>query len=296
MSYRIVQRRKVWYIFSLLLIGASVVFVFLGGFKLGTDFNGGTQIQLGFTARPPVQEISAFSSSLGYGAATAQSVDASSVLIRMRELTQEEHASILQKMSDRFPGAKEEAFTIVGPVIGRELRQRAVVATVLVLLAIIAYISWAFRKSSRRLSGWAFGVNAIIALIHDIVITVGFFAFLGYVVHVEIDVLFVTALLTTLGFSVHDTIVVFDRLREGMQRSSEQNLETLINDSVNTTLVRSINTSLTTILVLVALYLFGGSSIKQFVLALIVGITIGTYSSVFIASPLLLFWDKRKKV
>ncbi len=295
MSYRIIQRRKVWYVFSLLLIGASVVFLALGGFKLGADFNGGTQMQLGFTARPPVQEISAFSSSLGYGATTAQSIDASSVLVRMRELTQAEHADILQRMSDRFPGAQEEAFTIVGPVIGRELRQRAVVATVLVLLAIIAYVSWAFRKSSRRLSGWAFGVNAFIALVHDIIITVGFFAFLGYVAHVEIDVLFVTALLTTLGFSVHDTIVVFDRLREGMQRSSEQHLETMINDSVNTTLVRSINTSLTTILVLVALYLFGGASIRQFVLTLIVGITIGTYSSIFIASPLLLFWDKRKR-
>lgn len=294
MSYRIVQRRKAWYAFSGTLIVASAVFLVLGGFKLGSDFTGGTQSQLTFPARPPVQEITDFASSLGYGSSTVQLMESDSALVRVRELTQDEHAMFVDRFTEKYPGAQEVAYSIVGPVIGKELRQRAVVATILVLIAIIMYISWAFRKSSQRLSGWAFGVNAIIALVHDIIITIGFFAFLGYVARVEIDVLFVTALLTTLGFSVHDTIVVFDRLREGMQRSSEQDLKTLLNESVNTTLVRSINTSLTTILVLVALYLFGGASIKQFVLALIVGITIGTYSSIFIASPLLLFWDKRK--
>ncbi len=296
MSYRIVQRRNLWYAFSGLLALTSIMFLALGGFRLGTDFTGGTQLTVRFSGeRPLLQEIEKTVADAGFGTPVVQAIDTASALLRVRELSQEEHTQLLEKLQERYAGLVEEAYSSVGPVIGKELRQRAVLATILVLVAIILYVSWAFRTSSRRLSGWAFGVNAMIALAHDILITIGFFALLGYVAHVEVDVLFVTALLTTLGFSVHDTIVVFDRLREGLRRSSEGSLETLINDSINTTLVRSINTSLTTILVLVALYLFGGVSIKLFVLALIVGISIGTYSSIFIASPLLLFWDRRKK-
>ncbi len=296
MTYRIIQRRAIWYAFSLALIGASIVFLFLGGLLLSTDFTGGSQIQLKFAAseRPSPQAVQETVAAYGFGTPVVQNIDQDSALIRVRELTTDEHKTFLQKIQERYPSASEDSYSSVGPLIGRELRQKAVTATIMVLIGIILYITWAFRKSTRRLSSWAFGTNAIIALVHDIIITVGFFAMLGYFAKVEVDVLFVTALLTTLGFSVHDTIVVFDRLREGMRQHPTDHMETLLNNSVNTTLVRSINTSLTTLLVLTALYLFGGSSIRIFVLTLIVGITIGTYSSIFLASPLLLLWERKK--
>ncbi len=293
--FKIIQRRRLWYGFSLLLIAASVVFLLLGGLRLGTDFKGGSLLQIRFAAdRPPASELETIANENGLGAVRAQHVDNASALLRVKELTSEEHAELLAAIQKKFSGAKEEAYSAVGPTIGRELQQKAFLALFLVLLGIILYISIAFRKTSGRLSGWAFGVNAIFALIHDVVITVGFFAALGYFADVEVDALFVTAILTVLGFSVHDTIVVFDRARELLRKSSAP-LEDILNDSVNATIIRSINTSLTTILVLSALYLFGGSSIHSFILALIAGITVGTYSSIFIASPLLLVWNKQKK-
>lgn len=296
MTYRIIQKRKIWYAFSLALTAVCIVFLALGGLRLGTDFTGGSQVQMKFAAgeRPSPQELQDVVSTFGYGTPTVQIVDQDSALVRVKEMTTEEHTAFLQEFKEKYPSATEDSYSSVGPLIGKELRQQAVTATILVLIAIILYITWAFRKSTRRLSSWAFGTNAIIALVHDIIITVGFFAMLGYFAKVEVDVLFVTALLTTLGFSVHDTIVVFDRLREGLRQHPTDHMETLLNNSVNTTLVRSINTSLTTLLVLTALYLFGGASIRIFVLTLIVGITIGTYSSIFLASPLLLMWERRK--
>lgn len=296
MTYRIIQKRKMWYVFSLALIAASIVFLALGGLRLGTDFTGGSQVQMKFAPgqRPSPQALQDAVATFGYGTPSVQIVDQDSTLVRVKEMTTEEHTAFLTKFKEKYPTATEDSYSSVGPLIGKELRQKAVTATILVLIAIILYITWAFRKSTRRLSSWAFGTNAIIALVHDIIITVGFFAMIGYIAKVEVDVLFVTALLTTLGFSVHDTIVVFDRLREGLRQHPTDQMETLLNNSVNTTLVRSINTSLTTLLVLTALYLFGGASIRIFVLTLIVGITIGTYSSIFLASPLLLMWERRK--
>jgi preprotein translocase subunit SecF len=151
---------------------------------------------------------------------------------------------------------------------------------------------WAFRKASEAISSWKFGINAIIALIHDILVTIGVFAFLGYFFEIEVDILFVTALLTILGFSIHDTIVVYDRIREGL-KTKHGTLDEIANESVNETLVRSINTTMTTLLVLLSLLFFGGESIKFFVLALTIGMVAGTYSSIFIASPLLVTFSKK---
>lgn len=293
--YRIIQRRRLWYGFSLVFIAASVVFLLLGGLRLGTDFKGGSLLQIRFAdTRPLASELEQIATGNGLGAARAQHVDSASALLRVRELKAEEHADLLTAIQKKFPNSSEEAYSAVGPTIGRELQQKAFLALFFVLLGIILYISIAFRKTSGRLSGWAFGSNAIFALIHDVTITVGFFAALGYFANVEVDALFVTAVLTVIGFSVHDTIVVFDRARELMRKSSAP-LEEILNESVNATIIRSVNTSLTTILVLAALYLFGGSSIHAFILALVIGITVGTYSSIFVASPLLLLWDRQKK-
>ena len=186
-------------------------------------------------------------------------------------------------------------FDSVGPVVGQELKSKAWQAIVLASICIILYIAWAFRKVSRPVSSWKFGVTAVVTLLHDVLVVFGVFVILGELAQVEMDALFITALLTILGFSVHDTIVVFDRIRENLTRSYSDNFESCVNDSLNQTLARSINTSLTTLLVLLAILFFGGDSIKYFVLALILGIFIGTYSSIFVASQLLLVWHNRNQ-
>ncbi len=187
---------------------------------------------------------------------------------------------------------QEMRFESIGPVIGEELKQKAIRAIIAVLVAIILYIAWAFRKVSEPVSSWKYGVTAIIALAHDVIIPTGIFVVLGQILGIELDILFVTALLTILGFSVNDTIVVFDRTRENLARDHHQHdFEFIVNKSVNETIRRSIITSVTTFVVLLAIYLFGGESIKYFVLALMVGVVVGTYSSIFLASPLLVVWE-----
>ena len=202
----------------------------------------------------------------------------------------------------------EDSFESIGPTVGRELQERSIYALLAVMIAIIIYIAWAFRKVSQPVASWKYGVVAVIALLHDVIVPAGVFAVLGHYGGVEIDILFVTALLTILGFSVHDTIVVFDRTRENLARGHRFSpparggdkegvggFEEVVNASVNQTIRRSINTSATAFLALLAMYLFGGEPIKHFVLALMIGIAIGTYSSIFIASPLLVVWNNWKQ-
>jgi len=188
----------------------------------------------------------------------------------------------------------EDRFESIGPTIGNELKQKSIYAMIAVIVSIILYIAWAFRKVSDPVSSWKYGITAIFALVHDVAIPVGVFAVLGAVAGVEVDILFVTALLTILGYSVNDTIVVFDRTRENLSRDHwKHEFEWIVNKSVNETIRRSVYTALTTFVVLLAVYLFGGESIKHFVLALMIGVVAGTYSSIFLASPLLVAWEKR---
>ena len=185
---------------------------------------------------------------------------------------------------------KELRFDTIGPTIGRELKQKSLTAIAIAVIAILCYIAFAFRKVSYKISSWVYAGAAIIALAHDILIPTGVFAVLGHFYGVEIDVLFVSALLTVLGFSIHDTIVVFDRVRENLLRYPSLAFDAVVERSIKETIARSINTSLTTVLVLVAVFFFGGSTVKYFSLALILGISFGTYSSIFVASPLLVTW------
>lgn len=187
---------------------------------------------------------------------------------------------------------EEKRFDSIGPVIGNELKSTAVWAIVIALIGMVLYIGWAFRKVSRPVSSFKYGIIATIALFHDVVITLGVFSVLGYLYNIEIGLPFVAALLAILGYSVNDTIVVFDRTRENLIKSGSENFEETVNKSVNETLIRSLNASFTTLLVLFALFLFGGETIKYFIAALIIGIAFGTYSSIFIASPLLVTWQK----
>lgn len=190
---------------------------------------------------------------------------------------------------------EELRFDSVGPTIGKELRQKSIVAIIIVNIAIILYIAYVFRKVSYPVESWKYGVSAVIALIHDIVIVTGIFSILGHFLGYQVDSLFVTALLTILGFSVHDTIVTFDRTRENLRHHQDKTFEDVVNLSVNQTIVRSINTTMTALISLIAIFLFGGESTRLFALALICGFVVGTYSSIFLASPLLLLWYKVKK-
>ncbi len=215
-------------------------------------------------------------------------------IIKTKYLSTEVHDKIIQKLEERFGALEEPRFTTVGPTVGETMQSKAIIALIIALVAIVIYIAFAFRKIPRKVSPWRFGLSAIVALAHDVLIVVGIYAILGNVLNVEIDALFITALLTILGFSVHDTIVVFDRVRENLKdMSREVTFTDVANAALTQTMARSINTSLSTLFTLVALLLLGSTSIFYFVLALVMGTIIGTYSSIFVATPVLVWWNNR---
>ncbi len=302
MHFQIIEKRKIWYIVSGLLATLSVVAVSLWGLKLGIDFTGGTLMEVSFLEnRPSIESIQNELSGLDLGDITVQPAGSNDIILRLRNVTETEHQEVLAALKKSSNSTEESIdkvlqenrFETVGPSIGQELGKKAVGALVLSIIFIIFYIAYAFRKVSQPVASWKFGVTAIIALVHDVLIITGVFAALGYFFNVEIGAMFVTALLTILGFSVHDTIVVFDRTRENLFNTrNRERFETVVNDSVNQTIWRSINTSFSTLIVLGAIYFYGGESIKYFTLALILGIIIGTYSSIFLASPVIVDWYK----
>lgn len=291
--YKITQRRNIFFALSIILLIPGILSLIFWGLPLGIDFKGGSLIVLNFKGeRPQAQTITEKLSTLDLGNITVQPVAEKGVSLKLKHIDNETYQKILQNLKDNFGDIEEVSFDAIGPTIGKELRNKSVMAVILVLILIIIYIAFAFRKvSTGPVHSWVYGVAAVIALIHDIFMVMGIFSILSHFFKIEIDTLFVTALLTILGFSVHDTIVVFDRIRERLKVSYNKTFEETVNDSINQTLVRSINTTLTTLFVLLALFLFGGQSIKHFVLALLIGITSGTYSSIFVASPLLVVWD-----
>ncbi|MEK7540125.1 MAG: protein translocase subunit SecF [Patescibacteria group bacterium] len=285
-----VGRRRIWYSLSLLTVVAAVVVGALWRLNPGIDFTGGSLLEVSYQeTRPALTQIETGVAEAGVEHVQIQPVGENGYILKTPSITNDQKGSLLAAL----PGATEQSFQNVGPTIGAELARKAWWAIGAVLIAIVLFISYAFRQVSKGpVPAWVFGIAAIVALAHDIWIVLGVFIVLGHFKGIEIDALFVTALLTVLGFSVHDTIVVFDRIRERLKLSSQKTFEEILNESINATLVRSIGTSFTTVLVLLALYFFGGVSIHYFVLALIVGIVSGTYSSIFIASPLLLTYSK----
>lgn len=301
--FNILGTRRIWYGISITLVVASVVVWAMYGFNLGIDFTGGSLLQVKYETTDPsigAPEADVITQQVldsGVTEAVVQPSDETTVIIKTPFLENEQRQAVLDVLSASVDGKViEESFESIGPTIGQELRSKAVTALIMVVIAIIIYVAIAFRKISKGpVPSWAYGVSAIIALMHDIIITVGIFIVLGHFYGVQINVMFITALLTILGFSVNDTIVVFDRIREGLRRSKQTDFEGVINESINFTMMRSLNTSITTLIVLTALLLFGGESIRYFIVALIIGITVGTYSSIFIASPLLLLWQKLLK-
>ncbi len=294
---RIIQKRNWLFGFSAVVLIPGIVALAVFGLKLGLDFTGGTKLTATFSQiRPDGPAVAEKIKTLNIGGVTAQTAGEKEMIIRLATITDEQRQQVNSTLSSAYPGYSETAFDSVGPTIGAELLRRAMYAIILVLAAIVLYISWAFRKVGiGPVPAWVYGVSAIIALVHDLFVVIGIFAILGHYAGIEVDSLFVTALLTVLGFSVHDTIVVFDRVRERLIRGQESSFEETVNVSLNQTLVRSLATSFTTLLVLAALYFFGGQSIQNFTLALLVGIASGTYSSIFVATPLLVVYDEWRK-
>ncbi|MDP3661539.1 MAG: protein translocase subunit SecF [bacterium] len=293
----VITHRKFFYIVSGILVVASLAALALWGLNLGIDFKGGALLEVNYSSGMPektdIEKVLAPIDAY----ASVRSVGESGFIIRLRELTDDEHRALLTELS--FGGAHaatEVRFDSIGPLLGREAALKSLLAIALVIICIVLFITFAFRKVSEPVSSWKYGVITIVALLHDVLIPVGVFAYLGHSAGVELDTLFVTALLVVLGFSVHDTIVVFDRVREHlrMNKTLNQNksFETVVGESVAATMGRSINTSLTTIIALVVLYFIGPVSTQYFSLALIIGIIAGTYSSICIASPLLVTVEK----
>ncbi len=293
----IVKYRKIFYIISSLVIIASIFTVFKSGLNLGIDFTGGALLEAEYSNDMP--EISLLREKIGeagFKSFRLQPTGEKGIVLRTATLTEEEHQNLLSvlKGGDTYD-VIEKRFDSVGPVIGGELKRKAIVSIGLVVLLIILFIAFAFRGVAKPVSSWRYGIVAIIALIHDVIVPVGVFAFIG----AEVDVLFVTALLAILGYSVNDTIIIFDRIRENIKLKISNDFEETVGTSLSQTMARSINTSLTTLVVLGFLFFLGGNATKMFSLTLGVGIIAGTYSSIFLAGPLLVtiqkLQNKKKK-
>lgn len=289
----IVKNRKIFFIFSGLLVLLSIVVVFVWGLQPGIEFTGGTLIEINYTdGAPEVLQIESRLDSLAIGSYTIQETGDNGFLIRTRDLDETERETLLDTLTIDEKVPEQERITTIGPSIGQELRRKSYLAIGIVVLAIILFVAFSFRRVSKPVSSWKYGFVAILALIHDIIIPTGFFALLGHFASAEVDVLFVTALLAILGFSVNDTIVVFDRIRENLSNNKEtghkEPFYEVVGRSLDQTIARSINTSLTTLLVLITLFFIGGDSTKLFALTLIMGVIFGTYSSIFLASPILI--------
>lgn len=288
----IIKYRNLFFTLSLLIIIPGVLAFYAWGLKLGIDFAGGTLWEIKFEKQIEAWQIQEYLQKENAEVATVAATSDKSVLVRMKSSDENKINELKSKLQASFGKTEDVRLETVGPTISKELTQKAVVAVAVSIVAIVLYVSWAFRKVPKPASPIAFGVCTIIALVHDVVVVVGAFAILGHFANIEIDSLFITAILTVLGFSVHDTIVVFDRIRENLKKHDDFSFEAVVNHSILQTMSRSTNTSLTVIFVLFALLLFGGESIKTFVLALLIGVISGTYSSIFNAAPLLVVLQK----
>ncbi|MDD5032501.1 MAG: protein translocase subunit SecF [Candidatus Pacebacteria bacterium] len=284
-----IKRRKIWFSISITLVVLSLTSFFIWGLKPAIDFTGGSILEIEYKdARPEVLEIKQALDNFGFNNVSVQPTGDRGVILRTKDLNENEHQAILEAVN--LSGAEQKRFDSIGPVIGKELTEKAITSIILVLLMIVIFIAWSFRKVSRPVASWKYGVAAIIALAHDVIIPVGVFSYLGHFYGIEIDILFVTALLTILGFSVHDTIVVFDRIRENLKKGVGSSFEETAELSLRQVVVRSLKTSLAIFLVVLSLFVFGADSTKYFALTLIMGMFFGAYSSIFVASPILVSW------
>jgi len=286
---------------SISLAVLAIIATALFGLRFGADFKGGALMEIGFGdgPRPEIAEIQEILKPMitNLGEVSISPAGEKSFILRMKEVNEPTHQAILAALKLEFPALQEDRSDSVGAVIGQELKRKSITAMVLVLLLIVIYIAMVFRKLTGILSPLAMSLATIIALLHDVLIPVGVFALLGRYYGVEITAVFVAAVLTILGYSVSDTVVIFDRVRENILRyGQKENLASVVHASIKQTLTRSLNTTLTTLLSLLAIFFFGGESLRYFSLALIMGIFLGGYSSFFVASPIIVWWGRKRQL
>jgi preprotein translocase subunit SecF len=292
--YNIIGKRKYFYFFSGTLVLLSVISLSAWGLRYGLDFTGGTLAEFSISnSQFSNYEIKSVLKDIGIEDAVITPTRNNSIMIRYGNSDDEKNKAVIGKLREKYPELQNTRLDYIGPSISTELKNKAVWALAIAVIGIALYIAYAFRKVSRPVESWKYGAGAVVALVHDVLITVGIFSVLGKLYNIEIDSSFIAALLTILGFSVHDTIVVYDRTRENLLKSgSREDFSEVINRSLNETMARSINTSLTVVVTLLAIFIFGGETIKNFTLALLIGIIFGTYSSIFVASALIVDWWK----
>ena len=295
MTLNVTRWRVLWYSISGLSIGLSLLFLGLWGLKQGIEFTGGSLLVTHFAEqRPSVGEATGILNQISevkLGSIVAQPVGEMDMQFRLPSLTEDEHQKVFVALKKQYPNVSELRFDAIGPVLGEELRHKSVRGLIVVLLAIMAYVAYVFRKVSAPVQSWKYGAITLFTAFHDVIVPIGVFALLGHVANVEIGTSFIAAVLTVMGYSITDTIVVMDRVRENLQKMSGSFLS-IVEASIHQTFLRSFNTSVATLLTLFAIYFFGGASLHEFTLALIIGIAVGTYSSIFVASPLLVSWER----
>ncbi len=293
----VIKNRKIFVILSSLFVLGSLFLIFVQGLKFGIEFEGGSLTEVEYVGeRPEILEVADSVEALGFGEVVVQPTQTNGVFIKTRDLSPEERVSLISVISDEGKTEViEKSFTSIGPSVGQELKSKSTIALILVSLAIILFIAFTFRGVSKPVSSWKYGIIAIITLIHDVIIATGAFAIMGKIAGAEVDTLFVVALLTILGLSVNDTIVVFDRVRENIKNKISKDFKVVVGTSLDQTYARSVNTSLSVVIVLLALFFFGPESTKIFSMTLAVGMFFGAYSSVFLASPLLVIFESLQK-
>lgn len=281
----IIKNRKIFITISAVLVAVSIFFISFFGLNFGIDFKGGSLLVVEYSdSRPAQSKVEESIRPLGLGSILIQPIGENGYSLKARSMTDAEKISILNNLGENV---RETSFTSIGPSVGAELVRKSIISFILVSLGIIFWIAYSFRKVSRPVSSWKYGFIAVISLIHDVTISAGAFALISHFTGVEVDTLFVVAILTVLGLSVSDTIVVFDRIRENIRIGQSKIFEETVGKSISQVYIRSIATSSTVILALLSLVFFGPKSTKMFATVLTIGMFFGTYSSIFLASPLL---------
>lgn len=294
----IIKYKNFFLALSAILVAASIASVSMYGLKLGIDFKGGaiTEAQYATSTFPTADQVRASFKNVGLGDVVVQPGGPNTYIIKSKDIAEADRSILERALKiDGTHNYQEKSFSSVGPSVGKELTKKALIAIALVLFSIALFITWSFRGVSKPVASWKYGIITILTLIHDVIIPVGFFALLGHLRGAEVDTLFVIALLTIIGIAISDRIVVFDRIRENLKLKVSAYFEETVGSSLTQTFARSVNTSLTVIIVLLALFILGPEPTKNFALMLTLGMIVGTYSSIFIASPLLVLVEKWQK-
>lgn len=290
---KIIANRKYWLSFSGVMFIAGIIALSVWGLRLGADFTGGSLLEVRIPDVSSLADVQSVATAVRSDV-SVQELNDKTFILKSTPLTEAEHQAFVDALKKKFPQTEEIRFDSIGPVIGQEIKSKSITAVILVTAMVLCYIAWSFRKVAGPVSPWVYGAIVVFTFVHDVMIPLGIIALYTHVTGIEITSAFIAAVLTILGYSINDTIVVFDRVRENVRRL-KGSFEEVVEASVRQSVSRSINTSVTTLLALVAIYLFGGESLHVFALTLILGIIFGTYSSIFVASPMLVLWYNWKR-